>query len=73
MVINPDGWIRAAWPFFMHHGYWGSRRSHERWRNEVTAAGFEVEELDTIPGGLYVLARKVAENVEPGDPHSSSG
>ena len=73
MVINPDGWIRAAWPFFMHHGYWGSRRGHERWRNEVTAAGFEVEELDTIPGGLYVLARKPAGKAEPVAAPSSSG
>jgi SAM-dependent methyltransferase len=72
MVVNPDGWIRAAWPFFMHHGYWGSRRGYERWRNEVTAAGFEVEEMGTIPGGLYVLARRPAETVEPAGADSFS-
>lgn len=65
IVINPDLWIRSAWPFFMHHGYWGSRRNHERWRDEVTASGFEVEELDTMPGALYLLARKPAEKVQP--------
>ena len=58
IVVNPDGWIRTAWPFFVHHGYWGSPSAHERWRDEVTSAGFQVEELDTIPGALYLLARK---------------
>ncbi len=58
VVVNPDVWIRTAWPFFVHHGYWGSSGSHDRWQSEVESAGFEVEERDTIPGALYVLARK---------------
>ena len=75
MVINPDGWIRAAWPFFVHHGYWGSRSSHDRWRAEVAAAGFEIEEVDTTPGALHVLARKVAvvTRPEPADESPVSG
>ncbi len=58
MVINPDIWVRIAYPFFVHHGYFGGSADHERWRSYVTNAGLEVVELGTAPGTLYLLARK---------------
>ncbi|MDH5551329.1 MAG: class I SAM-dependent methyltransferase, partial [Gemmatimonadota bacterium] len=58
MVINPDVWIRVAYPFFVHHGYFGGRTDHERWRSRLENAGLRVVEMDTAPGTLYLLARK---------------
>ncbi len=58
MVINPDLWIRVAYPFFVHHGYFGGRTNHERWRSRLENAGLRVVEMDTTPGTLYLLARK---------------
>jgi len=58
MVVNPDLWVRVAYPFFVHHGYFGGRTDHERWRSRLTAAGFEVLEMGTTPGTLHLLARK---------------
>jgi len=58
MVINPDLWIRVAYPFFVHHGYFGGRTDHERWRGRLENAGLRVVEMDTAPGTLYLLARK---------------
>ena len=58
MVINPDAWIRIAYPFFVHHGYFGARTGPERWRSYLTKAGFEVVEQGTAPATLYFLARK---------------
>ncbi len=58
MVINPDKWIRIAYPFFVHHGYFGGRTDHERWRSRLERAGFTVVEMGTTPGTLYLLARK---------------
>lgn len=58
MVINPDIWIRVAYPFFVHHGYFGGRTDHERWRSRLIEAGFEVDEIGTTPGSLYLLAHK---------------
>lgn len=58
MVVNPDRWIRVAYPFFVHHGYFGGRTDHERWRARLEEAGFRVVEMGTTPGTLYVLARK---------------
>ena len=60
MVINPDKWIRIASPFFVHHGYFGGRTRHERWRSRLEQAGFAVVEMGTTPGSLYLLARKGA-------------
>lgn len=58
MVINPDIWIRVAYPFFIHHGYFGGRTDHELWRTRLIDAGFEIEEQGTTPATLYLLARK---------------
>ena len=58
MVINPDIWTRIAFPFFMHHGYFGGSADHERWRSYLTNAGLEIVEQGTAPGTLYLLARK---------------
>lgn len=57
MVINPDVWVRAAYPFFVHHGYFGGRTDHERWRSRLSEAGFEIIEQGVTPGTLYLLAR----------------
>lgn len=57
MVINPDMWTRIAYPFLMHHGYFGPKTNHEHWRSHLTDAGFEVVEQGTTPGTLYLLAR----------------
>lgn len=58
MVINPDFWIRFAYPFFVHHGYFGGRTNHQRWRSRLTQAGFEIIEQGTTPGTLFLLAQK---------------
>lgn len=57
VVVNPDGWIRTAFPFLAHHGYFGGRANPDRWRDALTEGGFSVAELGTIPGGLYALAQ----------------
>jgi SAM-dependent methyltransferase len=57
MVINPDAWVRVAFPFFVHHGYFGGRADPDRWREQLSAAGFEVVEQGTAPATLYFLAR----------------
>lgn len=59
MVVNQDGWSRAAFPFLMHHGYFGGRPHPERWRAALEAAGFEIAEQGTMPATLYLLARRV--------------
>lgn len=66
MVINPDIWIRVAYPFFVHHGYFGPPTDHDRWRSHLTNAGFEVVEQGTTPGTLYLLARTPSEETVPG-------
>lgn len=58
MIINPDGWIRTAYPFFVHHGYFGGRTNHDRWRARVEDAGLDVLEMGTRPGTLWLLAEK---------------
>lgn len=60
LVINQDAWIRAALPFFVHHGYFGGRAYPDRWRAQLTAAGLTVVEEGTQPGTLYFLARNRA-------------
>ncbi len=57
MVVNPDLWIRFAYPFFVHHGYFGGRTDHQRWQSRLEAAGLEIVEMGTTPGTLYLLAR----------------
>jgi hypothetical protein len=66
MVINPDIWIRIAYPFFLHHGYFGARTDHQRWRSHLMDAGFEIVEQGTVPGTLYLLVRKRPEETMPG-------
>ncbi len=58
MVINQDGWVRTAFPFLVHHGYFGGRPQPERWRNALVTAGFDVVEQGTVPATLYLLARR---------------
>ena len=65
MVVHPDIWIRIAYPFFAHHGYFGGKTDHERWRSHLTDAGFEIVELGTTPGTLYLLAQKRGEDTAP--------
>jgi SAM-dependent methyltransferase len=60
MVVNNDAWIRFTLPILLHHGYFGPRTNAERWREELTAAGFEVAEQGFQPGALYVLVRNRA-------------
>lgn len=56
-VINPDLWIRVAFPMLAEHGYFGQKPRPAFWRDELTAAGFDVIETTTEPGGLYLLGR----------------
>lgn len=58
MVINQDGWIRTAFPFLAHHGYFGGRANPDGWRDALTASGFAVAERGTGPGVLWLLARR---------------
>lgn len=58
MVINPDGWVRTAFPFLAAHGYFGPNRGSARWRDALVAAGFDVVEQGRRPGSLYFLALK---------------
>lgn len=57
VVVNPDGWIKTAFPFFAHHGYFGGRANPDRWRDALTGGGFTVREVGTQPGAVYLLAR----------------
>lgn len=57
MVVNQDGWIRTAFPFLAHHGYFGGRANPGGWRDALMAAGFAVADMGTGPGMLYLLAR----------------
>jgi len=57
LVVNNDAWIRTALPFFVHHGYFGPATNADRWRGELTTAGFDVVEQGTQPGTLYLLGR----------------
>jgi SAM-dependent methyltransferase len=58
MVINPDAWLRIAFPFLVAHGYFGPAAATERWRSQLEAAGLAVVEQGTAPATLYFLARK---------------
>jgi SAM-dependent methyltransferase len=56
-VVNPDLWIRIAFPMLAEHGYFGRQPRPAYWRDALSAAGFEVVEIGTEPGGLYLLGR----------------
>ena len=61
MVINRDRWIAFAYPFLHGHGYFGQMPARTYWIDGLTTAGFEIVEDGTVPGTLYVLARKKGE------------
>jgi len=65
LVINNDAWIRFTLPLLVHHGYFGPRTNLDRWRTEVTQAGFDMVEQGTQPGTLYLMMRT--------PPHRASG
>lgn len=58
VVINNDLWIRIAYPFLIHHGYYGPKTHAEGWIDYLTEAGFKIVEQGTKPASLYFLARK---------------
>jgi SAM-dependent methyltransferase len=58
MIINPDLWVRVAFPHLAAHGYFGPGAPAERWRTALDAAGLPVVEQGTRPGTLYFLAKK---------------
>ncbi|MGE0813256.1 MAG: class I SAM-dependent methyltransferase [Vicinamibacterales bacterium] len=66
LVINNDRWIRGVFPFLAHHGYFGPQTAAERWRTELTDAGFALVEDGTVPGTLYYLARTSGPQVAGG-------
>ena len=55
-IVNVDPWVWFASPPLAHH----PRPMPERWRAMLSAAGFDILEHGTQPGGLYFLARKPA-------------
>jgi SAM-dependent methyltransferase len=57
IVINPDKYVRYAFPFLFAHGYFGPRTPSELWRTRLTTAGFAVQEEGTQPGTLYFLCK----------------
>jgi SAM-dependent methyltransferase len=56
-VVNPDLWIRIAFPMLAEHGYFGQQPRPAYWSEALGTAGFDVVELGTEPGGLYLLGR----------------
>lgn len=57
-VVNPDGWVRFAYPMFSAHGYFGGTSNPDRWRSLLAAADFDIIEDGTQPAALYFLSRK---------------
>jgi SAM-dependent methyltransferase len=53
-VVNVDWWMILVSPPIAHH----PRANPDRWREMITAAGFEVLEQGTTPGSLHFLAMK---------------
>jgi SAM-dependent methyltransferase len=60
LVLNPDVWIRVALPMFYEHGYFGRQPPAEVWRERLVTGGFDVVEVGTTPGTLYLLGRTPA-------------
>ena len=58
IVVNPDAWVRFAYPMFAAHGYYGGVPNPDRWRSFLTGADFAIIEDGTQPGALYFLGRK---------------
>jgi hypothetical protein len=44
-------------PMFYEHGYFGRRPVPDVWRERLVNTGFEVVEVGTHPGTLYLLGR----------------
>ncbi len=57
IVLNVDFWVRLAYPMPHGHGYFNHSASPDRWRSQLEAAGFEIQEEGTRPATLYVLAK----------------
>jgi SAM-dependent methyltransferase len=57
IVLNVDFWVRLAYPMPHGHGYFNHSASPDRWRSQLEAAGFEIQEESTRPATLYVLAK----------------
>jgi SAM-dependent methyltransferase len=60
VVVNPDGWVKAALPFAHGHGYFGGRGRSDWWRSQVTGSGLAVIEEGRQPASMYFLAEKPA-------------
>ncbi len=60
LVLNPDVWIRVALPMFHEHGYFGRQPPAGVWRERLVTGGFDVVEVGTTPGTLYLLGRTPA-------------
>ena len=58
LTIQRDLYIKIAYPFFIHGGYFGPAPSPDRWTGVLAEGGFDIIESGTIPGALYVLCRK---------------
>jgi len=58
MGLNVDVWVRIAFPLPPGHGFWTRSENAERWRANLSAAGFEVIDEGTQPGTLYLLGQK---------------
>lgn len=59
-VMHMDAYVRAALPIAGAHGYLGPLTTEQLWRGLLEQAQFEVIESGTMPGTVYVLARKRA-------------
>lgn len=57
LTLNPDEYVRIAYPLAAEHGYFGPRDPKTRWAALLRAAGFQMIEAGTTPGTLYLLSR----------------
>jgi SAM-dependent methyltransferase len=57
MLVANDAWMKFAFGPVLSHG---GTRGAEWWREQATAAGFEVKEEGTRPGTLYLLLTRGA-------------
>jgi SAM-dependent methyltransferase len=64
MAINRDGWMRFVFPL-LHGHYFGSRPMRQIWLQRFHDAGYEVIEIGTVPGALYILGRTPAAAAPP--------
>lgn len=56
-TINADAYVRTAFPIAASHGYFGRGDARAEWTQLLTSEGFEIVEIGTAPGTLYLLAR----------------